>query len=59
MKTATALRKFFSLPGHNPDMVYDPVSLPDIKELKDNCTPEEYHELGKQACELMGETFEG
>ena len=46
MKAATAIKKFTG------------ANVTEIKEFKIACTPEEWKELGKQACEIMGEEFE-
>ena len=46
MKAATAIKKFTG------------ANVTEIKELKLSCTEEEWKELGKQACEIMGEVFE-
>ena len=58
MKTSAAIRRFMNSQGHNPDMTYAPVKVQEIKEFKNACTPEEYADLGKQACTLLGETWE-
>lgn len=58
MKAATAIRKFMSKPGINPEMHYPPVSVAEIKELKFACEPKEWKDLGRQACEDLGEYFE-
>jgi len=58
MKAAAAIIKFIGLPGHNSDMNYHKAPVAEIKNFKQACTPEEWQEFGRQACEAMGETFE-
>lgn len=59
MKTVGAIRQFINNgPRLNPEMVYHPATVSEIKEFKDSMSVEEWHELGRQACEIMGETFE-
>lgn len=58
MKTATAIKKFMDVPGFNPDMNYEKASAKEIKEFKDTCSEVEWKEFGRQACEVLGETFE-
>ena len=52
MKASAAIRQFMNTPG------YDKVTVAEIKALKKACSPEEYEELGRQACKLMDMPFE-
>ena len=58
MKAANALRAFFNKPGLREDIPYPPCPVTEIKQFKEACTPEEWQEFGRQACEAMGEVFE-
>ena len=59
MSPATAIRTFFNNgPTCNPAMQYHPVTVKEIKDFKDVCTPEEYLELAGQAAKLLGETLD-
>ena len=49
LKPATAIRKFFSTDCCNTGGLYPSVSIPEIKELKDACSPMEYANLGQDA----------
>ena len=52
MKTASAISKFMA------EGNYSRVKMNELKEFKASCTPEEWKEFGKQAADLLGETFE-
>ena len=59
MKTANAIRTFMnSGPCLNDDLSYPKVTVTEIKEMKDECSVEEWTDLGRQACSILGETFE-
>lgn len=59
MKTANAIRTFMNDgPCLNPEMSYPKISVTEIKEFKSVCTDEEYHDFGRQACEILGEVHE-
>jgi hypothetical protein len=58
MKSAAAIQRFFNIPGPREDMNYSRASVSEIKELKESCSPEEWHELGRQACVALGEEHE-
>ena len=58
MKSATAIQKFLNAPGLNPEMSYPRVTVAEIKQFKDSCSPAEWAEFGRQACELLGEKHE-
>lgn len=47
LKPATAIRKFFSTDCCNTGRFYPPVSVKEIKELKESCGPVEYSDLGQ------------
>jgi len=53
LKPATAIRKFFSTDCCNTGRFYPPVSVTEIKELKDACSPMEYQELGQAAIDHL------
>jgi len=55
LKPATAIRKFFSTDCCNTGRLYPPVSVPEIKELKDACGPVEYSELGQAAIDHLAD----
>ena len=59
MKSAKAIVSFMNKPGNRSDMDYPRVTLPELKEFKSACSIEEYRTLGKQACEAIGEVFDG
>lgn len=60
MKGAKALREFFNKgPECNPELMYPAVSVTELREFKLACTDDEYREMAAQACELIGETFDG
>ena len=59
MKSANAIMQFFNKgPTCNHEMFYPPISVRELKDMKESCDLEEYHELGKQACLLLGFEFE-
>ena len=59
MKTATAIRTLLGNGvGCNPEMVYPKASMMEIKEFKESCSPEEWIDFGRQACEVLGEIHE-
>lgn len=49
LKPATAIRKFVSTDCCKTGRFYPPVSVTEIKELKDACSPIEYVDLGQAA----------
>jgi len=53
LKPATAIRKFFSTDCCNTGRFYPSISVTEIKELKDACSPMEYHELGQAAIDHL------
>ena len=59
MKAAAAIRKFFNNgPCIDSLITYPPVSVTEIRDFKLAMEPEEWQELARQACDLMGETLE-
>ena len=53
LKPATALRKFLQTDCCNTGRLYPPVSVTEIKEFKEVCSPTEYQEMGKAAAEHL------
>jgi len=53
LRQAAAIRKFFSTDCCNTSRLYPSVSVPEIKELKDACSPMEYSDLGQAAIEHL------
>ncbi len=47
LKPATAIRKFFSTDCCDTGRLYPSVSVPEIKELKETCSPMDYVDLGQ------------
>lgn len=58
MKATAAIKLCLNTPGNRPDMVYQPVSVQEIKELKDACSIDEWQMLGRQACTALGLAIE-
>ena len=58
MKSASAIRAIMNVPGYNPDMLYTPIKMTELKEFKAACTTEEWTEFGQQACGLLGQEHE-
>jgi hypothetical protein len=54
MKALAAIRKFVN-EGTNEQTK---VRMKELKEFREACTADEIQAFGKQACEIMGETFE-
>ena len=53
LKPATNLREFLSTDCCNTGRPYPHVSVKEIKELKDACSPMEFFELGKAAIDHL------
>jgi len=53
LKPATAIRNFFSTDCCNTGRLYPPISIPEIKELKDACSPMEYADMGQAVIEHL------
>ena len=51
MKATTAIMTFMNTKG------YERVSVKEMKEFKDFCSPLEFQKYGKQACEALEEDF--
>ena len=59
MKSANALFQFFNNgPELNSDLQYVSISVRELKDFKETMSKEEYHDLAKQACDIMGEVWE-
>lgn len=59
MKPAAAIMHFFNKhPGHDLGTRYPHLNVKELREFKNNCDPDEYVELAKQACDIMGEKLE-
>ena len=59
MKPANAIMTFFNKgPELNPDLPYLPIKVGEVREFKGACSPEEWEEFARTACQILGETYE-